>query len=180
MSQDILEVFSGQLTEKLGEKFTLRWEVDKRGVVCGWCKITDPEDITIVAELVASYKGRIMTISPLNTSNENDRGHVIINYHFYFEKVNLTVAFSLQEDKRQVNSITPILKSADWHEREMQELYNIKLIGHPNPQRLFLDSSIDWTDTTMIPLSEAMNGNSTNTLWEKVMEAKSKEAGAGE
>ncbi|HEX3028897.1 MAG TPA: NADH-quinone oxidoreductase subunit C, partial [Clostridia bacterium] len=75
-----------------------------------------------------------------------------------------------------VKSITPVLKSADWHEREMRELYNIELQGHPNSKRLFLDENIHMTDHTMIPLSEALNGASTNTLWEKIMKSDSKGA----
>lgn len=175
MKQDMADIFSSELAEKLKDKYTLRWEKDSRGVVCGWCELAQPEDITVVAELVKNFKGRIMTISPLITSNNGENEHVEIKYHFYFEGVNCTVTVALT-DSREMESITPILKSADWHEREMQELYNIKLIGHPNPKKLFLDPSIAFTDKTMIPLSEAMNRASSNTLWENVMEAKNKEA----
>jgi Ni,Fe-hydrogenase III component G len=62
----------------------------------------------------------------------------------------------------------------------MQELYNIKLQGHPNPKRLFLDENVHMTDHTMIPLSEAMNGSSTSTLWEKIMNSDRKDANISE
>lgn len=180
MEHGVKDSFTNELAQKLGKKYTLRWEVDRRGVVCGWCKLDKAEDITTVATLVAGLKGRVMTITPLITSRKETPGHVEINYHFYFEGVNCTVSITLPDDFREVKSITPLLKSADWHEREMQELYNIKLLGHPNPKSLFLDTSIPWTDHTMIPLSEAMNGASTNTLWERIMEEKNKEVKAGE
>lgn len=176
MEQDVRDIFAGKLAQQLGKKYALQWEVDRKGVVCGWCKLDDAADITAAAEIVAGFKGRVMTISPLITSDDKKSEHVEINYHFYFDSVNCTVKINLPGDLREVNSITPILKSADWHEREMQELYNIKLVGHPNPKRLFLDSSIQMTDNTMIPLSEAMNGTSTNTLWERVMESKNRGA----
>lgn len=137
-----------------------------------------------------------MTISPLNTPNaipvkapdnapKNTPSiekpvNVVINYHFYFEGINLTVSITLPDDKRTVKAITPVLISADWHEREMRELYNIELQGHPNTKRLFLDESISMTDHAMIPLSEALKGASTSTLWEKIMKSNRKEAGAGE
>lgn len=180
--------FQNRMTERLGEKFHLKWDIDRKGVVCGWCSLEHPDDIITVAEIVAGLTGRVMTISPLNTPSplvEQVSGHeaddsaekpvqVVVNYHFYFNQINLTAAITLPDQERAVKSITPILISADWHEREMQELFNIKLQGHPNPKRLFLDKDISMKDHTMIPLSEALNGASTNTLWEKIMESNRK------
>lgn len=175
------EIFEEKLKKKLGSSYSLEWDTDKKGVVFGWCKLANAEDIKYVAEAVAEYKGRVMTISPLITTNENRTAeHVEICYHLYFEGVNFTAQATLPEGEKKVVSITPILKSADWHEREMQELYNLQLAGHPNPERLFLSTDIPWTDKTMIPLSEALNGASTNTLWEKIMDSRSGEAKADE
>ena len=183
--------FRSQMSEKLGDKFDLKWDTDRKGVVCGWCRLDRPDDIVAVAEIVAGFHGRVMTISPLNTpsplaeqaadaASKEDKPEkpiqVVVNYHFYFDQLNLTAAITLPDDKRTVKSITPVLISADWHEREMQELFNIKLQGHPNPKRLFLDKDIYMKDHTMIPLSEALNGASTNTLWERIMESNGKGA----
>lgn len=190
MKEDVMDQFRRSLVLKLGETFELKWDVDRKGVVCGWCSIRDPEDIYPVAEIVAGLKGRVMTISPLNTpsdpadslSGEPARPTPAVkkNYHFFFQGVNCTVTITLPDQPRTVRSITPVLKSADWHEREMQELYNIRLQGHPNAKRLFLDKNIHFADHTMIPLSEAMNGASTNTLWEKIMRSNGKETNTGE
>jgi NADH:ubiquinone oxidoreductase 27 kD subunit len=200
MKEEAMNEFGSQMTRKLGKKFDLRWDVDRKGVVCGWCKLDDPDDIYPVAEVVAGFKGRVMTISPLNTPSaladyalgdtpddapENAPAaektvKVVINYHFYFEGINLTACITLPDNQRTVKSITPVLISADWHEREMQELFNVKLQGHPNPKRLFLEKGIHMTDHTMIPLSEALNGASTNTLWEKIMRSNTKEANPDE
>ena len=187
--------FRSQMSEKLGDKFDLKWDTDRKGVVCGWCRLDRPDDIVAVAEIVAGFHGRVMTISPLNTpsplaeqaadaASKEDKPEkpiqVVVNYHFYFDQLNLTAAITLPDDKRTVKSITPVLISADWHEREMQELFNIKLQGHPNPKRLFLDKDIYMKDHTMIPLSEALNGASTNTLWERIMESNQKGANSNE
>lgn len=192
MKEEVMKHFERNMTEKLGGKFSLEWDINKKGVVCGWCRLADPDDIYSVAELVASVKGRVMTISPLNTptalagipsveaSGIEKLIHLDINYHFFFEGINCTVRITLPDSERAVRSITPVLKSADWHEREMHELYNIKLEGHPNSKRLFLDENIYMTDHTMIPLSEAMKGASTSTLWEKIMKSDRKEANIGE
>lgn len=164
----------------LGKKYTLRWDTDKKGVTCGWCTLSDPHDILTVAEIVAGFSGRVTTISAMMTSKfespkEEEPKHIEIKYHLYFDSVNLTVTITLPKGTKKVDSITSILKSADWHEREMQDFYNLELQGHPNPRRLFLDESIQMTDNTMIPLSEALNGASTNTLWERIMRNRSRE-----
>lgn len=191
MNEDAMKAFGKIMTEKLGKKYELKWDIDKKGVVCGWCKLADPDDIYTVAQIIAELKGRVMTISPLNTpsalvesvlgnapesipgnkSAEEKAVAVVVNYHFFFQGINCTVTITMPDSERTVKSITPVLISADWHEREMQELYNIKLQGHPNSKRLFLDENIYMTDHTMIPLSEALNGASTNTLWEKIMKS---------
>jgi NADH-quinone oxidoreductase subunit C len=180
MGQEAKNIFEERMAKQLGTEYSLRWETDRRGVVCGWCRLNKADDITVAAELVAGLGGRIMAITPLIPSSDGLPEHVEINYHFYFDGVNCTVRINLPDGTKNVPSITPILKSADWQEREMQELYNLKLMGHPNPKRLFLDSSIPWTDNTMIPLSEAMSGTSTNTLWERIMEEKNRGVKASE
>jgi NADH-quinone oxidoreductase subunit C len=192
MNKEIMDLFGSKLTERLGNKFDLQWDVDKKGVVSGWCRLHEADDICVIAEIISDLKGRLMLISPLNTpeafventpqSSPYKDGDaeksivVVINYHFFFDGINFTACITLRDKERVVKSITPILKSADWQEREMQEFFNIKLQGHPNPKKLFLDEGVHMTDHTMIPLSEAMDGSSTSTLWEKIMQSGRKEA----
>lgn len=190
MKEEAMRSFTDKVSAKLDGKYDLRWDTDKKGVVCGWCRLNDPEDIFPVAEIIAGFKGRVITISALNTPSElnepdddsakNEPVKLVINYHFYFDGVNCTVTITLPDNQRSVRSITPVLISADWHEREMQDLFNIKLQGHPNPKKLFLDKNIHLSDHTMIPLSEAMNGASTNTLWEKIMRSGRKDENTDE
>lgn len=188
VKEEATDQFQNLLEQKLGKTFALKWDTDRKGVVCGWCRLAAPDDIVTVAEVIAGLQGRVMTISPLNTPSplveqaaadagstaSEDPIQVVINYHFFFNGINLTAAITLPDDRRTVKSITPVLRSADWHEREMQELFNIRLLGHPNPKHLFLDKDIYMKDHTMIPLSEALNGASTNTLWERIMESNQK------
>jgi len=190
MKEEVMKSFSIKMAERLGNKFDLHWDIDKKGFVSGWCRLADPEDIYPAAEIIADFKGRVITISALNTpsvlnepsdaSSNNEPIKLVINYHLYFDGINCTVTITLPDNQRAVRSITPVLISADWHEREMQDLFNIKLLGHPNPKRLFLDKDIHLADHAMIPLSEAMNGAGTNTLWEKIMRSGRKDENTDE
>ena len=70
-----------------------------------------------------------------------------------------------------VPSITPLFANADWHEREMMELYGIRVANQPNPRRLFLDEELDaGILNEAVPLSIMMNGACTKDMWERIME----------
>ncbi|GAV25362.1 NADH dehydrogenase [Carboxydothermus islandicus] len=179
MERNIREEFSKRLTRALGKEFSLRWETDSKGVITGWCRLHDARHITNVALIVAELGGRVITITAYKTKDEQQRDNHEIAYHFDLDGCTCTVTIEIPWDCGKVNSITPILKSADWTERELQELYGIQLVGHPNPKRLFLDDSIDeGIMNKLIPLSVAMQGATTKTLWEKVFAAISNEGDA--
>lgn len=98
MKEEVMNDFNHKMTQKLGEKFDLKWDIDKKGVVCGWCSLVHSEDIYAVAEVVADFKGRMMTISPLNTpaafagdvkgdaSSIEKSVSLVINYHFFLRE----------------------------------------------------------------------------------------------
>ncbi|GAV21862.1 NADH-quinone oxidoreductase subunit C [Carboxydothermus pertinax] len=176
MVRNIQEEFTEKLTRALGAEFSLRWERNSKGVVTGWCRLHDHRHITTVALIVASLGGRVITITAYKTKDDQQRDSHEIAYHFDLDGCTCTVTIEVPGDSGKVNSITPILKSADWTERELQELYGIKVVGHPNPKRLFLDDTIDeGIMNDFIPLSIAMQGATSKTLWEKVLAATSQE-----
>ncbi|HPG41884.1 MAG TPA: NADH-quinone oxidoreductase subunit C [bacterium] len=76
----------------------------------------------------------------LSTATATEMYHGIeVLYHFshdatgqyYCPRVVMT---NLQ--KPVMNSITPIIRGAEWIEREMAEFWGIEFIGHPRPERL--------------------------------------------
>jgi Ni,Fe-hydrogenase III large subunit/Ni,Fe-hydrogenase III component G len=50
----------------------------------------------------------------------------------------VSVVVSAGATRPEVPSLTPILPAADWHEREMRDLFGIEPIGHPDPRTLVL------------------------------------------
>ena len=48
------------------------------------------------------------------------------------------------EDKPELPSLTNAIHAANWQEREIQDLFGIKLVGHPNPRRCVLHD--DWPE----------------------------------
>ncbi|MBL4902259.1 NADH-quinone oxidoreductase subunit C [Desulfocapsa sp. AH-315-G09] len=136
-----------------------------------YLSLHDKGDINAVATLLKKHSGRVVTITPYIV----DEGFEIA-YHFDVYGIVLTVTLLTKDGI--IDSITPNLKSADWTEREMQDLFNIKLIGHPNPDRLILDEKMaPGIFKEYMTLSDAMTGAATNTLWEKINEAKGEQNG---
>lgn len=160
------------MVKNLGSDLCIAWEEDSKGAVWGRCILPSPEMIYQAALLVSTFKGRLVTASPYWQNSEKEGKVLKIAYHFDMKGITVTYTIVLDQDTLSVPSITPLLKSADWMEREMKETFNINVEGHPNLKRLFLDASIDLGNDTMIPLSAAMSGSATNTLWERVMKAK--------
>jgi NADH-quinone oxidoreductase subunit C len=66
--------------------------------------------------------------------------HLELVYHFYSykRKHELTLTTSLPMENPEIDSLTSIWIAADWHEREVYDLFGIKFKGHPNLTRIFL------------------------------------------
>ncbi len=67
-------------------------------------------------------------------------------YHFCFDEAGLVVTLKVLLDKKhpKVDTITPIVKGAEWIEREIHELLGVDFAGHPNMKRLILAD--DWPE----------------------------------
>ncbi len=99
-----------------------------------------------------------------------------IDYHFDIAGDALTIIAYVPQGG-SIPSLTPLFRNADWHEREMMELYAIKVTDHPDPRRLFLDASVDGAVLErLIPFSTLVNAASTKGLWERLTAAGKKGA----
>jgi len=70
-----------------------------------------------------------------------------ILYHFSDDKSGKIITLrTLIKDKKdpKIQSITPIIKGAEWIEREIWELLGVNFVGHPNLKHLLLKD--DWPE----------------------------------
>ena len=67
-----------------------------------------------------------------------------VAYHLYhFERGDsFRLKIQVSEDDLEVDTVSDIWPTADWHEREQYDLMGIVFHGHPNLQRILLDD--DW------------------------------------
>ncbi|PIV64614.1 MAG: hypothetical protein COS11_01275 [bacterium (Candidatus Ratteibacteria) CG01_land_8_20_14_3_00_40_19] len=69
-----------------------------------------------------------------------------ILYHFSFDKLGKVVSIRtlLSREKPEVESISPVIKGAQWIEREIQDILGVKFLNHPDPRRFILAD--DWPE----------------------------------
>jgi Ni,Fe-hydrogenase III component G len=146
------------------------WTTDTYGNEYGWYHLLTPRFLSRAAKHLAAEGARLTMITAYNRRRLTDPVQDVA-YHFEVGKsVLYTLTVTLDRECPAVESITPIFANADWHEREMRELYAVQVDGHPNPRRLFLDDSIEAGILgEAVPLSIMMNGACSTDLWEKIL-----------
>lgn len=169
-----------------------RQTTDAKGVTSAWCVLASGNDLLSTAALLKTLGARLSTMtvfqpkapSPPPAPKEGETppppptffGNVAqdgksyeIAYHFDLDGDTLTLIVHVASGG-QVDSLTPIYRAADWPEREAMELYALVVRAHPNPQRLFLDPSIDNAAfERLIPYSTLTNAGVSKGFWEKIM-----------
>lgn len=163
-----IEEFNNAIKNNIVSQYTLHDDVDSYGNPNSWIKLTNKNDIEAIAKSVSAHKGRCVVMS---VYRNEDGSHMLI-YHFDIDGMLINVEVPLASDDKNFISITPILPSANWAEREAREMYNLEPVGHPCKDRLFLDPSMPKGEMAeYISLSKAQVGLSdTDILWNKVNE----------
>ncbi len=79
-------------------------------------------------------------------SGVDTRKAIEILYHFSVDEIGLIVSLRVVLDKSdlQVDSLTPLMKCAEWIEREIHELLGVNFKDHPNLKHLLLKD--DWPE----------------------------------
>ncbi len=128
-----------EVKEKLGNKIINFFEKNKQRY---YIEIK-PDDIKDCAKILFEDLGfRLSTASGVDCEDCFE-----ILYHFSYDKTGEIVSLRVKiKDKKnpEIDSITPILRGAEWIEREIWELLGINFKGHPNLKHLLL--SDDWPE----------------------------------
>lgn len=150
----------------------IQYTTDSFGNGYHWFLLNEPEDLTYAAEILKHAGARLAMITAYNRPGDEAIHHNAC-YEFVLDGVVYSCTVEMTDAHPAVPSITPLFANADWHEREMMELYGIKITGHPDPKRLFLDEELDkGLLGQVVPLSIMMNGASSTDLWERILSAR--------
>jgi NADH:ubiquinone oxidoreductase subunit C len=178
-------------------------QTDAQGVTVAWAGLADRDELVKIAAHLRALGARLSMISasqPPAPEPEEEEGEAgddgeaadreperppmtfgatprdgtsyELAYHFDLGGDTLTLIVYVPAGG-SVESLTPLFRTADWGERELMECYAVQVRDHPDPRRLFVDSSVDPAVLErLIPFSTLVNAASTKGLWEKIMSAK--------
>jgi NADH-quinone oxidoreductase subunit C len=94
-------------------------------------------------------------------------------FYLIYEFVNLDndnrlrLKVAVPEKEPWIPSITSIYPSANWHEREMMEMFGIKVMEHPDPRKLLLP---DWVNENPLRKSFPHEGEELWKFHERIIE----------
>lgn len=76
--------------------------------------------------------------------NGPDAGTMEVVYNLYSVPFNqqLMIKVSLVRSKPEIESVSHIWKTADWHEREIFDMYGVNFLHHPDLRRILMPA--DW------------------------------------
>ena len=85
-----------------------------------------------------------MLVNVTGVDNGVDKGTFDVVYHLTSIPYNFQLALivSVSRENPEVESVSHIWKSANWHEREAYDLTGIKFLNHPDLRRILLPA--DW------------------------------------
>ena len=71
-------------------------------------------------------------------------GTIDVAYNLYSIPFNLHIMLkvTLPRDNAEIDSLTPIWKTANWHERELYDMLGVRIKHHPDLRRILLPA--DW------------------------------------
>jgi Ni,Fe-hydrogenase III large subunit/Ni,Fe-hydrogenase III component G len=90
------------------------------------------------------YQGRLAGVFAEDARAEHDVFFVYYLYALDSAHGFVLVRVPIPQDKPEMISLTNAIHAANWQEREIQDLFGIRLIGHPNPRRCVLHD--DWPE----------------------------------
>lgn len=90
----------------------------------------------------STYFDMLSCLTGLDNGVEANTMEVVYNLYSIPFDHHLMLKVILPRDKPEVDSISHIWKTADWHEREAFDMYGIKFTNHPDLRRILMPA--DW------------------------------------
>ncbi|MBC8347626.1 MAG: NADH-quinone oxidoreductase subunit C [Verrucomicrobia bacterium] len=128
-----------ELAQRLVERFAFLSKRTSKDCLSYFCP---PENLVELATSLRDREGfeMLVDLTALDWGQENSPRFTTL-YHFYSLalKIYLRIACDCPcNDKPDVPSLAAIYPAADWHEREVFDMFGITFAGHPNLKRILM------------------------------------------
>ena len=139
-SQETIESLDKSFKEKLQNKTEFRGETSYT------ISANDLRDIAKFCREDLSFD-YLLDITSIDNFGEEPRFEIV--YHLYSmpNAVHLQLKLKLSEEPGEVDTVSDIWPTANWHEREIYDMMGIKFIGHPDLRRILM-----WDGYPFFPL----------------------------
>jgi Ni,Fe-hydrogenase III large subunit/Ni,Fe-hydrogenase III component G len=136
-----LQPILNDVTQRLGERLTvLRAEPPneiyfeaKMDLAPGFC-----------AHLYKRWNARLVSLFADDARADQGVFHLYYVYALDAAHGFFILRVPIPPDQPEVTSLSNAIPAASWQEREIQDLFGLKMVGHPNPRRCALHD--DWPD----------------------------------
>lgn len=111
----------------------------------GAVKINASDLVTVCSALhqdPSTYFDMLSCITGIDNGVEAGTMEVVYNLYSIPFNHHLTIKVMLPREKPEIDSVTSIWKTADWHERELFDMFGIIVKNHPDLRRILLPA--DW------------------------------------
>jgi NADH-quinone oxidoreductase subunit C len=85
---------------------------------------------------------RLADLTAVDWHPREPRFEVVYHLHSVNQNQRLRLKCRLPGDAAEIDSVTSVWRSANWHEREVFDLFGIRFRNHPNLRRIMLPE--DW------------------------------------
>jgi len=105
--------------------------------------ITDPKNVIVAAAgLRVKHLGYLSAITGIDPGTDQEVLEVL--FHFCTGYATITLRVKVPKDSPEINTLTEIIPGAEPFERELSEMFGVKVVGLRNPAHLYLPD--DWPD----------------------------------
>ncbi|UYN92769.1 MAG: NADH-quinone oxidoreductase subunit C [Anaerolineales bacterium] len=70
------------------------------------------------------------------------RFHAVYEFKNMSKNLRLEVRVPLDGDEPKLPTLTEVFPNANWHERELWDMFGFEVVGHPDPRRILMPA--DW------------------------------------
>ena len=148
-----------ELLDKLKAKHEVLESKEDLGVLNAW---VTPKKIKDIISFLKNEMGfnqlSFVTAVDLMASNNIEMVYRLFSYE---AKTDVVIKVKLDRVKPEIETISGIFSTANWHERETAEMFGVTFLNHPDKNRLLLPDGIDkpllkdFKCADMVPLPKA-------------------------
>ncbi len=130
-----------EILDKLKAKHEVLESKEDLGVLNAWVSAKKIKEVIGFLKNDMQF-GQLSFVTAVDLMAANNI-EMVYRLFSYETKSDVVIKVKLDRAKPEIETITSIFSTADWHERETSEMFGVKFLNHPDPNRLLLPDGID-------------------------------------